>query len=266
MALPVAAIQKTIDIIIAKIKRGEKLSPEVRRELALMLSEVAKSINKGKAQKAAPQAPSVQKAAQAPISPKVPTISPQVPISPSAQSILSSISQKAPTTQKAPTLQIPGSYPPGEKASVQLLWALAGGDASAFVNYLRSFPDPDFLALQQDPVRLVKTVEILQQTEPQTPQETLNGIEASPLKSSNIWGYHYDQASKSLLVRFNSGAVYGYGGVPEYVFNLFKSGASPCKTSGHNQWGKWWKFKQPSLGSALFSFIKKGSYPYQRLA
>lgn len=35
----------------------------------------------------------------------------------------------------------------------------------------------------------------------------------SPLKSSNIEGAHYDEASQTLTVKFKNGGRYSYGGV-----------------------------------------------------
>jgi len=47
---------------------------------------------------------------------------------------------------------------------------------------------------------------------------------------------------------------------------MFKMGAVAAKTSGQNKWGKWWKWKSPTLGGAFFSLIKMGGYPYQKIS
>ena len=92
------------------------------------------------------------------------------------------------------------------------------------------------------------------------------------MPSSNIHSFGYDPENERLLVKFQgqypqeNGPVYGYGGVPENIFELFKKGAIPARTDGKNKWGKWWKGKVPSLGASLYTLIKNGGYPYQKLS
>lgn len=101
-----------------------------------------------------------------------------------------------------------------------------------------------------------------------TPQQPLT--EAMP--SSNVEGFAYDDKTGKLLVRFlgkhpnRNGAVYAYSGVPRVIFDLFQRGAVPASTNGQNKWGKWWKGKKPSVGSALHHLIKIQGYPYNRLS
>lgn len=90
--------------------------------------------------------------------------------------------------------------------------------------------------------------------------------------SSNIESFGYDDKNGRLLVRFlgphpnRHGPVYAYGGVPKQIFDLFQKGAVPARTDGRNKWGRWWKGKVPSLGASMYTLIKGGNYPYQRLA
>ena len=92
------------------------------------------------------------------------------------------------------------------------------------------------------------------------------------MPSSNIHSFGYDPENERLLVKFqgNDGAgegpVYGYGGVPKNIFDLFRKGSVPARTNGQNKWGKWWKGKVPSLGASLYTLIKEGGYPYQKLS
>lgn len=91
------------------------------------------------------------------------------------------------------------------------------------------------------------------------------------MPSSNIHSFGYDPENERLLVKFQgtypqeNGPVYGYGGVPQNIFELFRKGAVPARTDGKNKWGKWWKGKVPSLGASLYTLIKNGGYPYQKL-
>lgn len=123
---------------------------------------------------------------------------------------------------------------------------------------------------------LQNILQIIQQQEqepaenlqPTAPQEQ-NITQAMP--SSNVEGFAYDDKNGRLLVRFlgehpnRNGPVYAYGGVPKEIFQLFQSGAVPARTDGKNKWGKWWKGKVPSIGASMYTLIKGGGYPYQRL-
>lgn len=92
------------------------------------------------------------------------------------------------------------------------------------------------------------------------------------MPSSNVEGFAYDDKNGKLLVRFlgkypnRNGPIYSYGGVPSEIFDLFRKGAIPARTTGKNKWGKWWKGKVPSIGAALYTLIKNRGYPYQRVS
>jgi hypothetical protein len=148
----------------------------------------------------------------------------------------------------------------------ELLWILSGGQEDAFVNYLRTFPDPSLNSLLRNPELLTNTIARLNQTMPQGQRGQANGIPQAPLDSSNIYGFQYDPKSGHLKVRFQSGSVYSYQGVPPGIFNVFRQGAVPAKTSGQNQFGKWWRGKIPSLGAAFYEMIRSGGYPYQKIS
>lgn len=148
----------------------------------------------------------------------------------------------------------------------ELLWILAGGQEDAFVNYLRTYPDPALNSILQNPEMLQSTLDRLNRTMPQGLRGQEGGIQQAPIDSSNIYGFNYNPKSGSLLVRFQSGAVYGYQGVPPGVFRVFQQGAIPAKTKGENRFGKWWQGKIPSLGAAFYELIRQGGYPYQRIS
>lgn len=103
----------------------------------------------------------------------------------------------------------------------------------------------------------------------QTPSQPLDLKEAMP--SSNIGAYQYDEDNQKLFVQFlgkypnRQGPVYSYDNVPKVIFDLFKKGSVPARTDGKNQWGKWWKGKVPSIGASMYTLLKNGPYPYQRV-
>lgn len=92
------------------------------------------------------------------------------------------------------------------------------------------------------------------------------------MASSNINSFGYDKNSGRLLVKFQgdypqqNGPVYAYSGVPPVIFDLFRKGAIPARTDGKNKWGKWWKGKTPSAGASMYTLIKEGGYPYERVS
>lgn len=147
-----------------------------------------------------------------------------------------------------------------------LLWILAGGNPQAFIEYLRTFPDPAYSGLLANREQLFQIIRQLSERIPEGIHLEADGIEHAPLLSSNIYGFKYDPNQGQLLVRFNNGGIYSYGGVPQSVFNIFRSGAVPAKTNGRNQYGEWWKGKIPSLGAAFYELIRNGGYPYQKLS
>jgi hypothetical protein len=150
--------------------------------------------------------------------------------------------------------------------NVQLLWILSGSNIDAFVNYLHTYPDPAINALLNNPEQLDNIIHRLHQMMPKGQQPSQNGIPHADINSSNIYGFKYNPKTGKLLVRFQSGSVYGYDNVPSPVFNIFQQGAIPAKTNGQNRFGRWWIGKNPSLGATFYQLIRNGGYPYQRLS
>jgi hypothetical protein len=164
--------------------------------------------------------------------------------------------------------QVNANIPTG----ADLLWILSGGEPKAFTDYLTNFPDPALNALAKNPEALANVIERLKRTVTIGAGEAKDGIARASLQSSNVWGFRYSPKDGSLLIKFQGndgpgrGPIYKYDGVPPLVFKMFQAGAVPAKTTGQNQWGRWWKNKTPSLGSAMHSLIKMGGYPYTRIS
>jgi len=165
------------------------------------------------------------------------------------------LEQGGPTT---PAPQIP--------AGADLLWILSNSDPDSFISYLYSVPDPELNQLARNPSQLQRVITQLSQQITMPHGETAQGIPKADLQSSNVYGFSYSPKDGHLYVRFNSGSVYEYNGVPARVFKIFSQGAVPAKTSGQNQWGRWWKGKVPSLGAAFYEMIREGGFPYQKVA
>lgn len=154
----------------------------------------------------------------------------------------------------------------------QLLWILSGQNEDVFRQYLQTYPDPSFRQLLQNEGELERVIEHLHAMMPPGQPPEADGIQHADLNSSNIYGFRYDPQSKKLLVKFQGngasgqGPVYSFEGVPQQIYNTFASGAIPARTEGQNRWGRWWRGKQPSLGSSFFSLIRNGGYPYRRMS
>ncbi len=146
-----------------------------------------------------------------------------------------------------------------------LLWILSGGQQDAFINYLRTYPDSGLNALLGNPAQLQAIISQLERTLPQGERGQQDGVPQAPIESSNIYGFQYDPKAGNLKVRFQSGSVYIYTGVPKGIFSVFQQGAVPAKTDGQNKYGRWWQGKMPSLGAAFYNLIRQGNYPYQKL-
>lgn len=123
--------------------------------------------------------------------------------------------------------------------------------------------------------QVMQFVEIYQQRNPvegMGPTPTLQDQLTEGGPSSNVESFGYDDKTGQLLVRFlgkypdRNGPIYSYGGIPKEIFDLFQKGAVPARTDGQNKWGRWWKGKYPSLGSALYHLIKIQGYPYTKLS
>ena len=112
---------------------------------------------------------------------------------------------------------------------------------------------------------LFSRIEELKQITPNIPPLE----EAMP--SSNIGAFNYDPRKQKLFVQFldkypnRQGPIYSYEGVPFEIFDLFRKGSYPAKTTGKNRWGKWFKGKYPSIGAAMYGWLKKGNFPYHKL-
>lgn len=117
-----------------------------------------------------------------------------------------------------------------------------------------------------------RTLELQQQISPVEglPSEPPK-LDVGPFASSQINSFKYDPQKQQLFVKFmgkdsaDTGPVYGYQGVPPFIYDVFRRGAVGPKTTGKNKYHAWQKGVTPSLGAAMNALIKSGQYQYQRL-
>lgn len=149
--------------------------------------------------------------------------------------------------------------------SARLLWELAGRNPEPFAKYIQQFPAPELQLIASSPNRILETVEKLQREMPPERLGEADGIPEAWLNSSNVYGYQYDPRTQKLQVRFNNGGIYEYDSIPKEIYDLFNAGAIPARTDGENEYGSWWKGKQPSLGATFYWLIREGGFPYKKL-
>lgn len=145
------------------------------------------------------------------------------------------------------------------------MWRLAGGQLQAFVSYLREVPDPELNELLSRPQELEAIVRQILRSPPDKPQPPGDGFPPTQLQSSNVAGFRFNPKSQQLQVKFHNGSVYQYEGVPPIIYSLFSKGNASATTNGGNQYGSWWIGKNPSLGAAVWQYLRAGGFPYARL-
>lgn len=176
--------------------------------------------------------------------------------------------QQDQVNQPEPPQELPQNIPLETPISddIRLLWILSGENEQSFIQYLNTFPSTSTQNLLRNPDELQRTIADLQQSMPgnQIPI-VIDGIPNADLNSSNVYGYRYNPETGKLKVRFQGGSVYEYDKVPPNLFNAFKNGAASARTSGQNNYGRWWVGKNPSLGAAFWNYIRNAGFNYRRL-
>jgi len=86
----------------------------------------------------------------------------------------------------------------------------------------------------------------------------------SKSKSSNVNRMSYNDQSKELVVKFNSGDIYTYFDVDFGIFKDVYQGIASCTTTGSNQYGSWYFGKTPSVGAAVYHILVKHGYSYKK--
>jgi len=88
----------------------------------------------------------------------------------------------------------------------------------------------------------------------------------SQVKSSNVEAVFFDPDTLQLYIKFHSGSTYKYDltdyGGKKTADKIFWGQAS-CITEGQNQYGRWWVDKNPSVGAAVWKYLRRAGVPYQ---
>jgi hypothetical protein len=86
----------------------------------------------------------------------------------------------------------------------------------------------------------------------------------SAANSSNIDRIMYDDETRELVIKFNSGDYYTYFDVDFTEFVGVFEGAGICRTSGSNRYGTWFVGKFPSVGAAVYDILVQSGKSYSR--
>lgn len=84
----------------------------------------------------------------------------------------------------------------------------------------------------------------------------------SNIKSSNVNKILYNDESMELIIKFNDGEIYTYNNVDFSLFKEILDGDATCRTSGENEYGKWWEGKHPSFGAAVYEKLVESNISY----
>lgn len=82
--------------------------------------------------------------------------------------------------------------------------------------------------------------------------------------SSNVNKIMYNDESKELVIKFNSGDIYTYFNIDFIDFKNVVDGNAVCITSGENKWGSWDVGKYPSVGAAVHKYLVEIGASYRK--
>ena len=86
----------------------------------------------------------------------------------------------------------------------------------------------------------------------------------SDADSSNVNKIMYNDESKELVIKFNSGDIYTYENIEFDSFRDIVEGNAVCVTSGENRWGSWDLGKSPSVGAAVYKYLVDAGATYRK--
>jgi hypothetical protein len=84
--------------------------------------------------------------------------------------------------------------------------------------------------------------------------------------SSNVDSYRYNDKSGELVLTFNDGSRYRYYQIDKEDFENIVLGDAMCETEGENEYGRWWIGKSPSVGAAVWKYLRDRNIRYEKLS
>lgn len=86
----------------------------------------------------------------------------------------------------------------------------------------------------------------------------------SSIPSSNVRRIVYNDESKEMVIQFQDKSIYTYFEVPFQIFLDVSGGKATCITTGENKFGRWFVGKNPSVGAAVWKYLRDSNIKYQK--
>ena len=86
----------------------------------------------------------------------------------------------------------------------------------------------------------------------------------SSIPSANVRRIVYNDESKEMVIQFQDKSIYTYFEVPFETFLNVSGGKATCITTGENEFGKWFVGKNPSVGAAVWKYLRDSNIRYKR--
>jgi len=86
----------------------------------------------------------------------------------------------------------------------------------------------------------------------------------SSIPSSNVRRIVYNDETKEMVIQFQDKSIYTYFEVPFQIFLDVSGGKATCITSGENAFGRWFVGKNPSVGAAVWQYLRDSNIKYKK--
>jgi len=101
---------------------------------------------------------------------------------------------------------------------------------------------------------------------PRTPAARSQILNQQSMTSSNVVAFSYNKTLEALQIEFHNGSVYEYQPVTYDTFKQIYQGKALPVTSGQNQWHRWVEGQGPSVGAAVWKYLRNAGVPYTRVS
>lgn len=91
-------------------------------------------------------------------------------------------------------------------------------------------------------------------------------IKEGGVASSNVRSYRYNTNNNTLILEFNDGSRYKYWAIDDQEFEDIILGNATCITAGSNFFGRWYVGKSPSVGAAVWKYLRERNVRYAKLS
>ena len=86
----------------------------------------------------------------------------------------------------------------------------------------------------------------------------------SSIPSANVRRIVYNDETKEMVIQFQDKSIYTYFEVPFKTFLNVSGGEATCITDGENAFGSWYVGKSPSVGAAVWKYLRDSNIKYKK--